>query len=49
MRIFLLPGDLICDWVGLAKDSDHRLILRMFLNTIVWGAVGVVLALRFSS
>ena len=39
---FLLPGGLICDAVGLTEDSDNRQILRMFLNTLIWGAAGVV-------
>lgn len=43
-RFLLLPGSLICDAVGLRDDSDHRQILRMFLNTLVWGGVGVVVA-----
>ncbi len=47
-RILLLPGDLVCDGVGLAQDSDSRLILRMFVNTIFWGAVGIAVALRLS-
>jgi hypothetical protein len=40
-KLFLLPGGLICDAVGL-KDSESRQILRMFLNTLIWGAVGVI-------
>ncbi len=37
--LFLLPGDLVCDWSGITPDSDHRQVLRSFINTIVWGAV----------
>jgi hypothetical protein len=48
-KLFLLPGGLICDAVGLTEDSDNRQILRMFLNTLIWGAAGVItiLLLRF--
>jgi hypothetical protein len=48
LRLFLLPGDLVCDWAGLPKDSDHRQILRMFLNTIVWGGLGSWAAIAMS-
>jgi hypothetical protein len=40
-KLFLLPGGLICDAVGL-KGGESRQILRMFLNTLIWGAVGVI-------
>ena len=45
-RLLLIPGDLVCDAVGIAEASDHRQILRMFLNTMIWSAVaiGVTLA-----
>jgi hypothetical protein len=45
MRFFMLPGNLACDVAGLPADSDHRMILRMFANTMVWGAVMVGAAL----
>ena len=41
-KLFLLPGGLICDVVGLTEDSDNRQILRMFLNTLIWAAAGVI-------
>ena len=41
-KLILLPGGLICDAVGLTEDSDNRQILRMFLNTLIWGAAGVI-------
>jgi len=41
-KLILLPGGLICDAVGLSEDSDNRQILRMFLNTLIWGAAGVI-------
>ena len=41
-KLILLPGGLICDAVGLTEDGDNRQILRMFLNTLIWGAVGLI-------
>lgn len=41
-RLFLMPGSLVCDAVGLHEDSEHRQILRMFLNTLVWGTASVI-------
>ena len=41
-KLILWPGGLICDAVGLTEDSDNRQILRMFLNTLIWGAAGVI-------
>ena len=41
-KLFLLPDGLICDAVGLTEDSDNGQILRMFLNTLIWGAAGVI-------
>ncbi len=40
MLRFLSPGDIIADLVGLPKDGDNRLVFRMFLNTLIWGAIG---------
>jgi hypothetical protein len=50
-KIFLFPGSLICDAVGLTEDSGSRQILRVFLNMLIWGAVGVtiVLAIAFAT
>lgn len=44
MLKWLSPGDLICDAVGLSEQDEHRQILRMFMNIIIWGAVATVLA-----
>ena len=46
-RRFLMPGSLVCNRVGLRKDSDHRQILRMFLNTLFWGTASVIAAVVF--
>ena len=44
-RVLLSPGDLVCDAAGIERGSDHRMILRMFLNTLIWAAVSVGVAL----
>ena len=45
MLKLLSPGDLLSDAVGLV-DDENRMIFRMFINTLVWGAVasGVMIA-----
>ena len=35
----LSPGDIAADAMGLGAD-EHRMIFRMFINTLVWGAIG---------
>lgn len=45
-RLFLLPGDLVCDAFGLKGESDHRQILRSFFNMMIWGAIGIGLTLK---
>ena len=39
-RLFLIPGELASNLAGLAHDSENRMILRMFINILVWGAIG---------
>ncbi|MFY0610391.1 MAG: hypothetical protein JXQ99_02600 [Hyphomicrobiaceae bacterium] len=39
MLRYLSPGDLLSDAAGLTND-DNRVIFRMFINTMVWGAIG---------
>lgn len=45
MRLFLLPGDVVCDVMQVPVDSDHRQVLRSFLNMMFWGALGTAVAL----
>ena len=45
---FLNPGDRLADLVGLTPGSDNRQIFRMFMNTLVFGAIGVVAILLLS-
>lgn len=45
IKLFLYPGDLVCDLSGVAKNSDHRQVLRSFINTIVWSAIASGIAL----
>lgn len=43
LSFLLLPGNMACDMSGITRESEHGQILRMFINTLVWGAVAVVL------
>lgn len=45
IKLFLYPGDLVCDLSGVAKSSDHRQVLRSFINTIIWSAIASGIAL----
>lgn len=45
-RFILFPGDVVCNLVGLTQDSDHKQILRTFLNTLIWGAIGIIIVLN---
>jgi hypothetical protein len=47
-RLFLLPGDLLCDIFGVPPASDHRQVLRSFFNMMIWGAVAVAIALQMA-
>lgn len=44
-RLFLLPGDLLCNAFGLKGESDHRQVLRSFFNMMTWGAISISVAL----
>ena len=46
MLKFLSPGDIVADILGLS-DAEHRMVFRMFVNTIVWGAIGMGLVIVF--
>ena len=48
LSIFMFPGDVVCDLAGIPANSDHRQILRSFINMIVWGAVAIGGALWIS-
>lgn len=48
IRLFLLPGDLVCTACDVPEKSDHRQILRGFVNTIFWGAIAVASALKLA-
>lgn len=45
LSLFLLPGDAVCDAAGLPPDSDHRMVLRSFVNMLFWSAVSIGAAL----
>jgi hypothetical protein len=48
MRLFLLPGDLVCNAFGLVGESEHRQVLRSFINMMFWGAVSIGVALKIA-
>ena len=39
MKLLLWPGDFVASLAGLPENSDNRQILRMWVNTVVWGAL----------
>jgi hypothetical protein len=45
LSIFLFPGDVACDLAGIPLDSDHRQVLRSFINMMVWSVVAIGAAL----
>lgn len=38
--VLLFPGNKICDLLGV-EGEDHRLILRLFMNLLIYGAVSL--------
>ncbi|HVZ04074.1 hypothetical protein [Hyphomicrobium sp.] len=47
LSAFLWPGDLVCNLAGLPHASDHRQVLRSFVNMMVWAAVMIAVVLYF--
>ena len=47
-RVFLMPGDWLCNAFGLVGESDHRQVLRSFFNMMIWGAIAIGLALKIA-
>lgn len=39
--VFLLPGDIACDALGVRK-SNNRYLLRMLVNSLGWAFVGAL-------
>ena len=46
LRLFLLPGDLASDALGV-DDPESRTMLRTLVNMLVWNLVAVLAVLRF--
>lgn len=44
---FLLPGDLVCDFMG-AREKDDRGMIRTLINMLFWNLVGAFVALHFA-
>jgi hypothetical protein len=47
-RVFLMPGDSLCNAFGLVGESDHRQVLRSFFNMMIWGAITIGLAIKMT-
>jgi hypothetical protein len=45
-RLFLLPGDLVCDALHI-DDADSRTMLRTLVNMLTWNLVAVLAVLPF--
>ena len=45
MKLFLWPGDFVANLAGLPKDSDNRLVLRMYANVLIWGVIATLVLL----
>ncbi|MCA8927470.1 MAG: hypothetical protein KDC18_05320 [Alphaproteobacteria bacterium] len=43
MKLFLWPGDFVASLTGLPKDSDNRLVLRMYANVLIWGILSAII------
>jgi hypothetical protein len=41
LRVFLLPGSLVCDALG-AREDDDRTMIRTLVNMLVWNLVIVL-------
>jgi len=41
-KIFLWPGNTVCDLLKI-EGEDHRLILRAFMNLLLYGILGMTL------
>jgi hypothetical protein len=48
VRLFLFPGNKLCDAFGLVGESPHRQVLRSFFNMMIWGAVAIAVTLKLS-
>ena len=45
-RAFLLPGDMVCDWLKI-RDEESRFLLRLFVNLAVYAKLAVLAILPF--
>ena len=43
-ELFLWPGEAVCNLLEV-NDQDSRMLLRLFVNTSVYGKIGVVIVL----
>ena len=43
-NVLLWPGNKICDLLGV-EGEDHRLILRVFMNLLIYGVLSFIIML----
>jgi hypothetical protein len=48
LKLFLFPGDQLCNAFGLRGESEHRQVLRSFFNMMIWGAISIGIALKIA-
>ena len=46
LKLFFLPGDLVRRKLGITVEEDGG-IIRSFVNSSVWGAVALIIALHY--
>ncbi len=44
LNLFFLPGNLVLSGLGITVEEDSG-IIRSFVNSCVWGAIALVIAL----
>ena len=44
LRVFLLPGNLVCNALG-AHEEDDRTMIRSLINMLVWNLVIVLVVM----
>jgi hypothetical protein len=48
LKVFLWPGDRLCDAFGLEPDTANRQVLRSFFNTMIWAAIAIGITLKLA-
>lgn len=43
-RILLWPGNAVCDLFRVPKNADHRMLLRLWINLIIYTKIAGLIA-----